>query len=194
MKKTLTHNPMLQSTRKPLALRVRLVSGLTLLALLGGIGLFASRPAHTAGGPVPVTVANTPLATRPVDIATPAQPFALRMDLTFADGFAKKTFTFPANKRLVLTYISSNCAVAPGAKAFFNLGASVNGQLVESHLPLIPQGAIFGHDVYALSSPVTVYADSGTVVTVAILDSDNSTKYLYTSNLGFLPQPRRGFL
>ena len=150
----------------------RLLAGFGTLTLLAAVGLFASRPAHTAGGPVPVAVANTPLATRLVDIATPAQPFALRMDLTFADGFAEKTFTVPANKRLVLTYISSNCAVAPGAKAFFDLGTTVNGQQVESHLPFTSQGAIFGHDAFALSSPVTVYADSGTTVTVAALDSD----------------------
>ena len=116
------------------------------------------------------------------------------MDLIIDKGIAKGTFTVPANKRLVLTYVSSNCGVAPGTTPLFDLDTFVNSQQGESHLPLIPQGAIFGHDVYALSSPVTVYADSGTVVTVAILDSDNSTKYLCTSNLGFLPQPRRGFL
>ena len=121
-----------------------------------------------------MTVANVPLATRPVDIATPAQPFALRMNLTFAGGTATDTLTVPAKKRLVLTYVSSNCVVAPGAKALFDLGASVNGQLVESHLPLIPQGAIFGHDDYALSSPVKVYADSDTVLTVSALDNDSS--------------------
>ena len=118
----------------------------------------------------------------------------MRMDLAFVDGFAKKTFTGPAKKRLVLTYVSSNCGVAPGTTPLFDLDTFVNSQQVESHLPFTRQGAIFGEDVFALSCPVTVYADSGTVVTVAILDSDNSTKYLCTSNLGFLPQPRRGFL
>ena len=156
-------------------LRIRIAGGLTLLSLLAGIGLFASRPAHTAGGPVPVTVANAPLATRPIDIATPAQPFAKRMDLIIDKGIAKGTFTVPANKRLVLTYVSSNCGVAPGTTPLFDLDTFVNGQQVESHLPFTRQGAIFGEDVFALSCPVTVYADSGTVVTVAILDSDNST-------------------
>ena len=97
------------------------------------------------------------------------------MDLTFVDGFAKMTFTVPANKRLVLTYVSSNCGVALGTTSLFDLDTFVNGQQVESHLPFTRQGAIFGEDVFALNCPVTVYADSGTVVTVSIRDSDNST-------------------
>ncbi len=156
------------------SLTPRLLAGFGTAALLAGIGLVASRPAHTAGGPVPVTVANTPLTTRPIDIATPAQPFALRMDLTFTDGYVAKTFTVPANKRLVLTYIASSCGVAPGAKAFFDLSTIVNGKEVEAHLPLVPQGAILGQDLFNLSCPVTVYADSGTVVTVSVLDSDTA--------------------
>ena len=156
----------------PQTLRIRVASGLALLGLLTAVGLFASHPAHSVGGPVPVTVTNAPLATRPIDIATPAQPFAKQMDLTFAGGTASQSFPVPANKRLVLTYISSNCAVAPGAKAFFDLSTTVNGQQVESHLPFTSQGAIFGHDAFALSCPVTIYADSGTVVTVSVLDND----------------------
>ena len=157
------------------SLTPRLLAGFGTAALLGAVGLFASHPAHSVGGPVPVTVTNAPLATRPIDIATPAQPFAKRMDLIIDKGIAKGTFTIPANKRLVLTYVSSNCGVAPGATPLFDLDTFVNGQQVESHLPFTRQGAIFGEDVFALSCPVTVYADSGTVVTVAILDSDNST-------------------
>ena len=37
----------------------RYFAAVSLLALLAAVGLFASRPAHTAGGPVPVTVSNT---------------------------------------------------------------------------------------------------------------------------------------
>ena len=156
------------------SLAPRLLAGFSTLALLAAFGLFASRPAHTTGGPVPVSVANTPLATRPVDIATPAQPFAKRMDLTFVGGIAKQSFTVPANKRLVLTYVSTNCGIAPGAKAFFDLSTTVNGQEVEAHLPLVPQGTIFGDDIFALSCPVTVYADSGSKVDVSVLDSDTA--------------------
>ena len=46
----------------------RLLAGFGTAALLGAIGLFASRPAHTAGGPIPVSVANTPLATTAADM------------------------------------------------------------------------------------------------------------------------------
>ena len=63
------------------SLTPRLLAGFGTAALLGAVGLFASHPAHSVGGPVPVTVTNAPLATRPIDIATPAQPFAKRMDL-----------------------------------------------------------------------------------------------------------------
>ena len=49
----------------------RLLAGFGTLALFGAIGLLASRPAHTAGGPIPVSVANTPLATTVSDLAAP---------------------------------------------------------------------------------------------------------------------------
>ena len=41
---------------RPLA--PRLLAGIGLLALLAAIGLVTSRPAHSGGGPVPVTVVN----------------------------------------------------------------------------------------------------------------------------------------
>ena len=53
MKKTLVGDSGPKTARKPLSLKVRLVSGLALLGLVAGLGLFASRPAHTAGGPFP---------------------------------------------------------------------------------------------------------------------------------------------
>ena len=45
----------------------RLLAGFGTLALVVGIGLAASHPAHTAGGPIAVTIANTPLAVVAVD-------------------------------------------------------------------------------------------------------------------------------
>ena len=80
--------------------RGRVVSGLALIGLLAGLGLFVSRPAHTAGGPIPVSVANTPLATTATD--SPAkQPFQQTLVIT-SNGLYTKFATVPVGKRLVI--------------------------------------------------------------------------------------------
>lgn len=52
----------------------RLLAGLGTLTLLAGIGLLASRPAHTTGGPVPVTVTN-PVQNRDSPARQPVDTF-----------------------------------------------------------------------------------------------------------------------
>jgi hypothetical protein len=81
-------------------------TGVGLAALLAAIGLFASRPAHTAGGPVPVTVANT-VQTQNVDNSD-RQPFQMRTDLQVAGGFLRYKFvTVPNGKRLVIESLTA---------------------------------------------------------------------------------------
>ncbi len=94
MKMTIPHAP-------------RLLAGFGTLTLLAGLGLLASRPARTAGGPIAVNVANTPLATTPT--TEPAfQPFKNRLNQTSATSqVATASFTVPVGKRLVIETVSS---------------------------------------------------------------------------------------
>ena len=82
---------------RPLA--PRLLAGFGTLALLAAFGLFASRPAHTAGGPVPVTVANSSLATADLDDPD-QQPFQVTLSPhSSTTNQATDTYTVPAGKR-----------------------------------------------------------------------------------------------
>ena len=106
MKKTLAQISVPKIPRKPIALRVRVVSGLTLLTLLAGIGLFASRPAHTTGGPVPVAVTNT-VQNRDLDNST-RQPFQIESIVSFTGPFmSKHLIQVPAGKRLVIESLTA---------------------------------------------------------------------------------------
>jgi len=64
----------------------RLLASFGTVALLTGLGLAASRPARSVGGPVAVSVANTPLATAPTDEAAPKQPFQAETSYVIPDG------------------------------------------------------------------------------------------------------------
>jgi hypothetical protein len=94
----------------------RLLAGFGTAALVAAVGLFASsRPAHTAGGPIPVSIANVPLPTTPTDEAAPRQPFVASTLYTISDGNnyggidtadGYKDITVPVGKRLVVQTVS----------------------------------------------------------------------------------------
>ena len=173
MKKTLAHISVPEIPRKPIALRVRIVSGLTLLTLLAGIGLFVSRPAHTAGGPVPVAVTNT---VQSRDTEGPArQPFVSTLDLKIADGSSQgsdnsntsgtQTFLVPMGKRLIVQtvsmYRSGNYGAASTVQIFVN--ANANGSYAAYPLPVVPNsGSLFS----GIAQELTFTADGGTPVVV----------------------------
>ena len=85
----------------------RLLAGIGTAALVAAVGLFASsRPAHTAGGPIPVTVSNSSLNVTDAD--NPArQPFAHTSYLSLPVGtaFVNDSIPVPAGKRLVIEYV-----------------------------------------------------------------------------------------
>ena len=151
----------------------RLLAGFGTLALAGAIGLVSSHPAHTAGGPITVSIANTPLATTDTTLSG-RTPFSKRLDLNFVSGSASGTVVVPAGKRLVLTYVSTDVGVKVGASVLLDLATVNGGAEVEAHLPAVPQGVILGEDSFAASDPVTVYADPGSTVTFAALDTDTA--------------------
>ena len=130
--------PTMQPDQTNTRMRRQIVGGFALAGLLAGLGLFASRPAHTAGGPIPVSVANTPLATTDTTVAG-RTPFSTRMDLTFVNGSASGTVTVPAGKRLVLTYVSADAGVKVGAHVLLDLATVSGGAEVEAHSPQFPR-------------------------------------------------------
>ena len=154
----------------------RLLAGFVLLALLASIGLFASRPAHTAGGPVPVTVTNSPLyaVTRASD--DPAQqPVSVSIDLQSIDV---NLYTVPVGKRLVIEYLSATANSFSDRNAYnFLLSVTQGGQSQRANFNMLQDGAPFS----ATSQNVRLYADAGTVVDIiAYSDGKNDTDVLFT--------------
>ena len=134
----------------------RLLAGFGTLTLLAGIGLFASRPAHSVGGPVPVTVTNTPLAVSSLD--NPArQPVELQ-PLLSSVGKLSTFYTVPAGKRLVIEYVNvvSNRPDDPNRYSFI----LVHNNLF-TNFSLVPDGSPY----VGSSQKVTLYADAGSQVT-----------------------------
>jgi hypothetical protein len=137
-------------------LGTRLGGSLALLAVLGTVGLFTSaRPAHTAGGPIAVNVANTVLNR---DVDSPArQPFAHEDYLTIAPGalYVNDSVPVPAGKRLVIEDIEVFSANTP--VDLLSLQASSSGGSAYWHLSNFTTNA----DGYVEASrQVRWYADS----------------------------------
>ncbi len=164
MKKALAHNLAPQTIRKPITHRVPLISGLTLLGLLAGLGLFASRPAHTAGGPVPVTVANA-IANHDLDNAA-RQPFGIRV---FPSPKTFSTFVVPAGKRLVIQQIS---AFSFGSTTVEDV--AVYTTTSGTGTALVVPYTVNNHGVVYAMQAVTDYADPGSTVTIAIDDANQN--------------------
>ena len=159
------------------SLRIRMVSGCALLALLGTIGLFASRPAHTAGGPVPVAVTNT-VQNRDVDNAT-HEPFQSRNTVSFNGPFIHEPLVqVPKGKRLVIVSMTAEYNNAPvNSYSIFLEGDHGQGLVGLSLTP--------STDPYPLKTqPVRMTAEAGDNLTIYI-DSNqiqnNATLIVSTS-------------
>ncbi len=96
-------------------------------------------------------------------------PFSQRLDIVLSSGFGNGTFTVPAGVRLVIDYISADIGCAIGGNVLFDVATYLNGAEVESHLPVFPNGVVLGQQVYSVSSPVRIYADPNSTVTIALL-------------------------
>ena len=156
---------------RPLA--PRLMAGFGTLALLAAVGLFASRPAHSGGGPVPVTVTNT-VSNR--DTEGPArQPFVATLALKILNGNSTgsnnslpngtQTFPVPVGKRLIVQTISMyrDGTFAANSSVQVYVNASVNGSYASYALPVVPNsGGLFP----GIAQGLTFAADGGTTVLV----------------------------
>ncbi len=156
----------------------RLLAGFGTLTLLAGIGLFASRPAHTAGGPVPVAITNAPLAVvnSPADVAAPTQPF----QWTFQPGSdtlvtASESITVPLHKRLVIEYVSASLnQFSPGIGGYVYLDTIAGGNEVSYRVTNEIQ------DFNKHNQTLRIYADPGTTVTIGAYSNDFSTPSIGT--------------
>ncbi len=91
----------------------RLLAGFGAAALLAGLGLAAARPVRSAGGPIAVAIANTPLPTTATDDHD-KQGVQYEVFLPVVSngnsgnsGFDTR-YTVPAGKRLVIESISAS--------------------------------------------------------------------------------------
>ena len=160
MKKALAHIPTPRSTRAPFPFPARLVGVLALLGLIAAVGLFASRPARSGGGPVPVSVANT---VQNHDVDNPArQPFQTFLQPSSdTTGRVSQSFTVPAHKRLVIEFVSAEVNQFPaGGGGYSYLETTAGGSTVSYYLANTFESPARRTQV------VRLYADPGTPVTV----------------------------
>jgi hypothetical protein len=96
-------------------------------------------------------------------------PFSQRLDIVLSSGFGSGSFQVPAGVRLVIDYISADIGCAVGGSVLFDVASYLNGNEVESHLPVFPNGVILGQQVFSVSSTTHIYADPNSMVTIALL-------------------------
>ncbi len=152
------------------SLTPRLLAGIGTAALLAGIGLVASRPAHTAGGPVPVTVANSPLATADLDDPD-QQPFQITLspsNSTF--NSAIDLYTVPAGKRVVIDYYSTQLTQYPaGGYGYMYLITTAGGnEAFYRAISPIASTATFNQVTH-------IYADPGTTIQASVGQSSGTS-------------------
>lgn len=158
---------------------VWVVLGLSVMAV--GIGTLSSRPVAAAplsSGPINVKIVNPQAQPVPVSDAQ-IQPFDILVDAPLSDGSIRgsASFTVPSGQRLVIDYIGGNVCLPIGQKAIFEVDVQVGPTPADFVLPAIPQGTFnaFGGgpcDNFAVSTPVRIYADPNTTVSLAVVRSD----------------------
>ncbi len=152
----------------------RLLAGVGMLALLAALGLFASHPAHTAGGPVPVTVSNT-VQNRDVD-SSARQPVETSAETILtqnsAGGFGSVlVYTVPAGKRLVVESVSLFAKYLN----FDRAGYTVNVENVDSSNRSLSFTAFTAGPgtgaTSAATQPMRLHVEPGNRVVVTVFDS-----------------------
>ena len=163
----------------------RLWAGFGTAALVAAVGLFASsRPAHTAGGPIPVNVANTVSVAATTPLPTTAadnpdkQPFGSYIEIKFSAGSqngvanfniqGSQTFQVPTGKRLIIDSASfyrenggQGGSLPTGTSASALLGVTFNGKEIFYSLPLATS---VGVPYPGATQSLHLFADPGTTV------------------------------
>jgi len=120
----------------------------------------------------PLTTLAAPPSNSTAPVVTPFQ-VTLNADFAF-DGMAvSKSFTVPADKHLVIEYVSGGVATDAGNVNSFAVQTTVNGVPVDYYIPFLStlgggggSGEEWGHSVSWLAGQtMRIYADPGTQVT-----------------------------
>lgn len=162
-------------------------------ALLTSIGLFASRPAHTAGGPVPVAVTNT-ITNHDADNSA-RQPFQASTQYLIAKGEYFGTLdtnsgypdiTVPDGKRLVIQtvsmYLSGQLLSGNTYQAFVEPTTGGTTQLY-----FLPTTTRNGGFYVGEIQNTTLYADPGTTVSfLPVRNTTNGEDSVYFTVSGYL--------
>jgi hypothetical protein len=163
----------------------RLLAGFGTAALVIGVGLFASsRPAHTAGGPIPVSIANLPLPTtgpalQPVDVYIHAYS-------TTNQSYGNLVYTVPAGKRLVvesMTLIQLSLADNTISYTGFVLNEAPNGTVVS--VASLSAPANIGA-MASVTQPMHFHVGPGGAVEVNVFRPDTGSINVYVSLAGYL--------
>ena len=199
MKKTLTRLALPLSAppapARPAVRRLiwtRLIGGLTLLTLLTCLGLFvSSRPARTAGGPIPVTVANTVPTTaadgpakQPFQASTfyVITPSYTQGHLDSAEGYSN--IAVPAGKRLVIQTVSVYEDNANGQNMQAFIYPLINGIRQGYALPPVPDS---GTTYPGVTQSMTLSTDPGSTIIFGVFRSGTAgTNYVTLTVYGYL--------
>jgi len=166
------------------SLTPRLLAGFGTLALLGGIGLVSSRPAHTAGGPVPVTVTNSALNTLSHDLDNAAlQPFQASTRYVIQPGSSvgaldtansNVDIKVPFGKRLVIQTVSEYVAQANTGEVYRTSILPLSGGIRSPYtLPAVtPDGA----SLPGVTQSMTLYADPSSTLLWSVRRSNTVGK------------------
>ena len=155
----------------------RLLAGSGTAALVIGVGLFASsRPARTAGGPIPVVISNAPLHVSDAEAAR--TPFQITLtpaveSLSLPHGVLVPidylgTFRVPDGKRLLLQGLSASFSSFQQTEApLITLSTVVGGSPGSHFFPDVPQPADAVNTILP-EQALTLYADPSSTVTVRV--------------------------
>ena len=165
----------------------RLLAGVGTLTLLAAVGLFASRPAHTAGGPVPVTVANAPLYAVTQNSDDPGrQPVSVTVNLSGVKGtseISQVIYTVPAGKRLVIDYVSAGSNNSNDANRYSYFVTTIqNGENQYANFNQLPDGAPYS----AVTQKIELFGDPGTNIEAYVYPTANSSTNVELTVTGHL--------
>ena len=161
----------------------RLLAGFGTAALVTAVGLFASsRPAHTAGGPVPVTVANSSLVVTDADAARQSINGTVVLSGTTFSAPSGTLYTVPANKRLVIETLYAVGGRNDANSYSLEVDTTKNGALFQTFLNLLPTGASYP----AVTQPLRLYVEPGTSVTAFAQGNGHNAVFVGLSFTGHL--------
>jgi hypothetical protein len=165
----------------------RLLASFGTAALLVGIGLAASRPVHSAGGPIAVDVANAPLPiTTADDHDKQGVQYGVFIPVSAGSGSSNFSYTVPAGKRLVIESVSAspnNFADNDHYSVLCLTRGGLGNQSGSSSFSVVPDGSPFPTG----SVHPHQYADAGSPVSIEVYRTESSgTTSLNISVAGYL--------